>query len=235
MYKLVGMYSTWLAIALAAVGVYSTFGQDKPEGTAEGARVSGRAVAPVDSDVRRDARSQAASGATSLGLCDVARDPLAYSGKLVAIRGAVHIAFEDFQFSTASCDPRQIDSIWLQYGSGTRAQPTTWCCGNLTPRDSPLLNENAEFRKFHHDLTAQKHSKDCRLGGCYVYDVTATLAGRLDAVPTKLCPDGKSYCCPAGGFGHLGFACARLIIQSVSDVVPKVKPAPGHRSPTTGP
>jgi len=317
------MCSTWLAIVVGAIGVYAAFGQDKPDGTAEGVRISGRVVvaatkeplsggtvelrvwgatspvltaktspngefafnslpvqvyelqvsipgfkrrtlpvrrgvpggdiklgtlimevAPIEDpagpdlgslalaevpqelDVKRDIRAQAGNGAPLVGLCDVAREPLAYNGTLVAIRGAVRIAFEDFQISTALCDARQIDGIWLQYGSGPKAQPTTWCCGNLTPRDPPRLNEDAEFRRFDRYLTAQKHSKDCHLGDCYIYAVTATLAGRLDAVPTKLCPDGKSHCCPAGGFGHLGFACARLIIQSVSDVVPKLKPAP---------
>ena len=74
---------------------------------------------------------------------------------------------------------------------------------------------NNDLKKLDHYLTAQS------------YDVTATLTGRFDAVETVLCPDGKSRCPKNGGFGHFGLASARIVFQSVSDVLAKrpiVKP-----------
>ena len=78
--------------------------------------------------------------------------------------------------------------------------------------------QNQDFKRFHRYTTAQR--KGCRENNCNLYDVTATITGRFDSVPTTLCPDQKHQC-PAGnyGFGHMGFASARLVIQSVSEVV----------------
>jgi hypothetical protein len=92
----------------------------------------------------------------------------------------------------------------------------------MVPRDKLTLLRNADFRAFHRHLIAQKRTEGCYEGECYLYHVTATLTGRFDAVKTESCPgDRESHCCPGGGFGHLGFFCGRLVIQSVSDVVAK--------------
>jgi hypothetical protein len=152
--------------------------------------------------------------------CETAMDPDRFNGKIVTIRGRVKIAFEDFELSTTECKGREIDSIWLEYGKGPKKQPTIWCCGDLTPKDAQIvLIQNKEFRSFHRYLTAQRRTKGCYFGQCYLYSVTATLTGRLDAVPAVTCPVGTSQCPKQRGFGHFGMFTARLVIESVSDVV----------------
>src|SRR5437763_4462 len=68
-------------------------------------------------------------------LCELAQTSDRFNGKIVAVRGPVQIAFEDFSFSVAECGSRKVDGIWLEYGRGPKHQPTTWCCGDLTPSD----------------------------------------------------------------------------------------------------
>ncbi len=151
-------------------------------------------------------------------LCELASHPERYNKKIVSVRALVQIEFEDFSLSALDCAKRKIDKVWLEYGRGPKSQPTTSCCGDLTPRDSLRMLQNEDFRRFDRYLTETKHTEDCRGRECYLYDVTATLTGRLDAQKTEIGRNGFSHVCPAGGFGHFGIACARLVIQSVSNV-----------------
>jgi len=152
-------------------------------------------------------------------ICELLKTPEAFNGRIVSVHGRVGIAFEYFGLQAGDCLDKKIDLVWLEYGRGPKRQPTTWCCGDLTPRDSLRLMEDRSFREFHRYLTSQFKGKGCSEGECYSYEVTATLIGRLDAVPTVLCPDGRSQCPKDGGFGHFGVVPARLVIESVSDVV----------------
>ncbi len=152
-----------------------------------------------------------------VGVCDIVKEPELFNGKMITVRGRISIAFEDFELSAAHCAPPQgSDGIWLEYGKGPKRQPTTWCCGDMTPRDRMALVQNQDFRSFHRFLTAQRRVAGCYEGQCYVYDVTATITGRLDAVKPQVGRNGKSVC---DGFGHFGVFCARLVIQNVSEVV----------------
>jgi hypothetical protein len=99
--------------------------------------------------------------------------------------------------------------IWLEYGRGPKRQPTIWCCGDLASRDPIAVVQDASFKKFDRYLTAKTGRKNS-------YEVTATLTGRLDTAASS---DTSQRC--AGGFGHLGMACSRLVIQSVAEVVAK--------------
>jgi hypothetical protein len=151
-------------------------------------------------------------------VCEIARAPMAFHGKVVSVRAPIQIGFENFGLSVSECADKKLDFIWLEYGTGPKRQPTTWCCGDMVPRDSLVLVQDAQFRRFHRLLTAERKSKGCY--GCYLRQVTATITGRFDAVETRPCPgDGKSLCCGPSGFGHLGMACGRIVIRSVSDVV----------------
>lgn len=140
-----------------------------------------------------------AMGQTKRTVCEVLGSPALFTGKIVTLRGSIQIGFENFGLSASDCPEKKIDSLWLEYGRGPKRQPTTWCCGDMIPRDRLVLVQNSEFRRFHHYITAAKK-------GSYLYRVTATLTGRVDA--------GGSC-----GFGHLGAACARLVIGAVSEVV----------------
>jgi hypothetical protein len=173
-----------------------------------------------DDSAARSARSPSSPDQPSEpSLCDIVQAPELFAGKMVSIRARVLISFEDFEVSAAACHPKKIDSVWLEYGSGPKHQPTIWCCGDLTPRDPMRLVQSSEFRKFHRYLTAQAKERGCYGGECPLYRVTATLTGRFDAVPTETCPDGRSQCPKEGGFGHFGLSSARLVIRSVSNVV----------------
>jgi hypothetical protein len=155
-----------------------------------------------------------ASKSKPIPVCEVAERPDQFNSTIVSIRGLVLFGSEEFKFSAQECQNRKIDDIWLEYGRGPKNQPTTWCCGDPTPRDSLRLIEDRNFREFDRKLTAHKGREK------YLYDVTATLSGRFEAVP-PCAGDASARCCPGGGFGHFGFSCARLVIQAVSDVVAK--------------
>jgi hypothetical protein len=142
-------------------------------------------------------------------VCEVVRSPASFNGKIITLRGPIQIAFENFGLAAADCTDKKVDYLWLEYGRGPKRQPTTWCCGDMVPRDPLALVQNTEFHRFHHYITAVRKAKAC--SGCYLYRVTATLTGRFDAVE----PKPRALC----GFGHLGVACGRLVIGAVSDVV----------------
>jgi hypothetical protein len=142
-------------------------------------------------------------------VCEVVRTPALFNGKIITLRSPIQIAFEDFGLSVSECAEKKIDYVWLEYGKGPKRQPTIWCCGDMVPRDSLVLKQDREFRRFHHYITATKKAKGCY--DCYLYHVTATLTGRFDAVEREL----GALC----GFGHLGTACGHLVISAVSDVV----------------
>ncbi len=148
-----------------------------------------------------------------VSVCDIANQLEQMNGKILTVRSVVQFGFEDFELPTAGCTNAQIAGIWLEYGKGPKWQPTAWCCGDTTPRDSLSLLQNADFRSFHRFLTSQSRKRGCHENECLKYSVTASITGRLDAVsPT----DG--YCTNAG-YGHFGFFCARIVIARVSNVV----------------
>jgi hypothetical protein len=162
-----------------------------------------------------------------VNVCDVARNATKHDGKMIRVRSRVSIAFEDFKLSTDQCDEPKIRGIWLEYGRGPKKQPTTWCCGDITPQDRLVLVQDADFLRFDRYLTEQRRDPGCYEGQCYVYDVTATIIGRLDTAKAEACPSGKGLCC-TGGFGHFGFSCARLVIHQVSGISVERKVAPAR-------
>ena len=138
-------------------------------------------------------------------VCDIAKHPEQFNGRMVTVRSPVRIAFEDFELSAAKCEGAKIQGIWLQYGSGPKRQPTTWCCGDLTPRDPLAVTRNDDFNLFDRLLTAAGSKPN------YSEPVTATITGRIDA---------------AQGFGHFGLFGARLVIQRVSNVTAAARSSP---------
>jgi hypothetical protein len=163
-----------------------------------------------------------ASAPVTTTICELARSPERFDGKIVSLHAAILIGFERFEVAADECDGRLIDGVWLEYGKGPKRQPTTWCCGDPTPKGPMVLTQNEEFHKFHRDLIAQYKMAGCHEWDCPCFSITATLTGQFNAVKTEICPDGRSRC-PAGGaetgFGNHGDASARLVIQTVSEVV----------------
>src|SRR5579871_53380 len=72
---------------------------------------------------------------TRTTLCDLVTAPERFNGQIVSLNSRILIAFEDFELSARSCQGKKIDSVWLEYGRGPKRQPTTWCCGDIVPRD----------------------------------------------------------------------------------------------------
>jgi hypothetical protein len=149
--------------------------------------------------------------ADNVDVCEVLQHPQSFNGKMVSIRARIRIAFEDFEVDIPSCPQKVADGIWLEYGKGPKTQPTTWCCGDLTPRDQLGLIQDSSFRKFDSYVRAVRNGKP-------LYAVSAIVSGRFDTVSTTRCPDGDQQCPRNGGFGHLGLFASRLIIHSVSQV-----------------
>jgi hypothetical protein len=146
--------------------------------------------------------------------CELVKEPARLNGKVVSVRGRVLIGFENFRLDAGQCAGGRFGDLWLEYGRGPKRQPVTWCCGDLVPRDPLSVVQDQDFKTFHQRLTAQS-------GRRYVYQITATLTGRFDAVDTVTCPDGEHQCPKQSGFGHLAMSPFRLVIESVSDVVAK--------------
>jgi hypothetical protein len=122
---------------------------------------------------------------TDITLRGLTAHPVENNGKLVRTSGRVFIEFERFELCAES------NCIWLEYGSGPKTQPTTWCCGDLTPRDPLKLIQDSQFRRFDRSLRSQE-------------SLSATMTGRFDACESGPC------------FGHMGMSSkARLVIQSV--------------------
>ncbi len=160
------------------------------------------------------ARVQGQTPVMDASVCGILANPMAYDGRLVRARARVWIGFEDFTLRCEGSAAGQ-DYLWLEYGSGVKYQPTVWCCGDLTPRDPLKLVQDADFKRFHQLLTAQVKRRGCY--DCYLYEITATLTGRVDVAPQQRDANGRSHCV-GGGFGHFGFVCVRMVIASVRDV-----------------
>ena len=143
-------------------------------------------------------------------LCDIGERPADFDGKFVQVRARIIVDFEISVIEFPSCKARVIDGIWFEYGRGP-SQATLWCCGDLRFRGDVHVRLDDNFARFDRYVKARRNKKP-------LYAVTATMVGRLDAVPTETCRDGKHICPKGGGFGHFGMFSARLVLQSVSDV-----------------
>jgi hypothetical protein len=182
-----------------------------------------QAAAPVDTTV-----------------CDVVKKPQALNGQIVRIKGTVIAGLDEFVI-TDSTDPNcgyPVNAIWLAYPPGTKGkagpaamvivQPAKNFTGTLTPpaRAAVTLDKSGDrgkdFKQFD-SLLAQKHEKGADMClGCTRYTVTATLVGRLDGVAdATLKRDASGKIVGFGGFGNMNAYPARLVLESVSDVMPK--------------
>ncbi|MGB7266008.1 MAG: hypothetical protein WBC92_10885 [Terracidiphilus sp.] len=169
-------------------------------------------------------------------VCDVAKDPASFNGKMVRIKGTVVAGFDQFIIRDTT-DPNcgyQVDGIWLSYPEGTKGkagaaavmviQPARNFTGKYTPaaRTPVTLQKDKDFKQFD-SLLSQTHQKGADMClGCTRYEVTATVVGRLDSVAdASLKRDAAGKIVGFGGFGNMNAYPARLVLQSVTDVTPK--------------
>jgi len=144
--------------------------------------------------------------------CELAANPKKFDGKLIRIRAAVNVYFEDFSLSTPGCNSLQ--GIWLAFGgdvpgivasmvNDTFRQPGVNVKVNGI---SYAIKKDESFRRFYALISATHGNKPA-------YRATATLTGPFFAGSEQKSRDGRvSF----GGYGHLG-CCSLLLITEVSD------------------
>ncbi len=148
-----------------------------------------------------------------ISICDLKKNPMAYDGKSIRIRGFASLEFEDFSLNSMDC--RGWPWIWLLFG-GDVATPTKSTINDNERFPGTVLKFNGvrypllkdeEFHKFYKLITARHEMKS-------VYQVTATLTGTFFAIRERKDASGNTY---PSGFGHLG-CCHLFIITAVSAV-----------------
>jgi len=167
-------------------------------------------------------------------VCQILDNPQSFNGKIVRIKGAVAATFDQFVVKGADCGINVNKNIWLAYPEGLKAkagpavqlhvQPAHNFAGDVpaVERTPVTLDKNSKDFKQFDSLLATPYKKGGMCLGCNRYEVTATLVGRLDAVKdAKLTRDKSGKITGFGGFGHMNAYPARLVLQSVSDVVSK--------------
>jgi len=145
--------------------------------------------------------------------CDLAKNPKAFDGKLVRVRGAFSVHFEDFSLVIPNCEARQ--GIWLAFGGDVPGIVASSVNDTVRRPGSDIkvrgisfgIKKDDNFRKLY-ALIAARH------GGKPDYRVTATLTGMFFGEELR---NSKGAEVRFGGCGHLG-CCALLVIMQVSDV-----------------
>jgi hypothetical protein len=156
---------------------------------------------------------------TEATVCQILADPVSFNGKMVKVRGRVVTGFEFFDIQGQWCGGQSINGITLAYPEEA----------GLKPAPPFTLRRDAEFEGFQRTLT-EKVRKIGPLSYCYRYEVTATITGRLDGVEKAgIIQDSSGKVIAVQGFGHANRYRARLVIQSVSEVVAKdISPSCGR-------
>jgi hypothetical protein len=145
--------------------------------------------------------------------CDLAKNPKAFVGKLVRVRGTLSVHFEDFSLNIPHCDTSQ--GIWLAFGGDVPGLvPSTF--NDMVRRPGSDLRvdgvpygikKDANFWRLY-ALIAARH------GDKPDYTVTATLTGMFFGTEVR---DSNGKVLYFGGLGHM-ICCALLVITEVSDV-----------------
>jgi hypothetical protein len=162
-------------------------------------------------------------------VCEILKNPQSFNGKTVRVKGTVSAGFDQFVIKGADCG-QHVDSIWLSYPEGTKGkagpaailqlQPALNFAGSFTAvdRTSVQLEKNKDFKQFDSLLsTPAKVSGLCL--GCVRNEVNATMVGRLDGTRVELRRDASGKIVGISGFGNLNAYSARLVLESVSEVV----------------
>ena len=162
--------------------------------------------------------------------CDVLSRPMDFNGKTVRVSGTVQTGLDDFVLRAPGCAGTLLSSpqaIWIDYPRGThgKAGPAMRIALAVSGSTMPVpaaaaLDRGRDFERFDTALSAPLPARGLCLG-CAKTAVTATLTGRVDAVPVaRIVRSGARYS-SAPGFGSLNRYRVRLVLQSVSNVVEK--------------
>jgi len=161
-------------------------------------------------------------------VCEILKNPQAFNGKMVRVKGTVVAGFDEFVVKGTGCG-QKVNGIWLAYPEGTKGkagpaailqlQPAKNFAGTVAAveRAPVTLDKNKDFKQFDSLLSTPVKGGGMCLG-CVRYEVSATLVGRLDGAVPELKRDGKGRIVGISGFGNLNAYAARLVLQSVTDV-----------------
>jgi hypothetical protein len=149
----------------------------------------------------------------AVSLCDLLKDPKAYDGKQIQIRGKINLEFENFSIYDVDCNTWP--GVWLLYG-GDVSTPTksTVNDNHRTPGRNVKVNgieydlvKDVKLEEFSKAITANNKRRP-------IYRVTATLIGTFLSGRSK--EESKAKRMPNWpGYGHMG-CCYLFIIQQVS-------------------
>jgi hypothetical protein len=150
-----------------------------------------------------------------VSLCDLLKDPKAFSGTNIQIRGTIISEFEIFNIGDDSCSRSNRPGIWLMFGGDVDCPtPSTWNDVNR-PKGKNVKFDGVEyslvkdksFSKLHNAITLRRDKKS-------VYRITASLEGTFFAGDTEN---------TMPGYGHIG-CCYLFIIHKISQVEVQKKP-----------
>lgn len=166
-------------------------------------------------------------------VCAVMKNPTAFNGKMVRIKGTAVVGFDQFVLEDGNCG-QQVNGIWIAYPEGTKGKagplalvevgPAHNYAGTLPAAEAApvtLVHDKA-FKQFD-SLLAQTDAKGGGMClGCFKNHVQATLVGRLDAVADPIVRHNSAgKVTSLGGFGNLNGYPVRLVLESVADVTAK--------------
>jgi hypothetical protein len=166
----------------------------------------------------------------STTVCDILKNPVSFNNKMVSIKGTVSVGLDFFEVKDLSCG-LNINAIWISYPQKSKGkagppavvilQPARNFAGTVTAsnRIPVSLQKDGEFKKFDSLLSDAHDVGNGMCLGCINNDVSATLVGRIDAVANAEIVRSGGKITNIGGFGNMGGYPARLVLQSVSDVV----------------
>lgn len=145
--------------------------------------------------------------------CDLTRNPKAFDGKLIRVRGTLNVHFEDFSLGIRNCDSQQ--GIWLAFGGDVPGIVASLVNDSARKPGEDIkvngvsygIEKDENFRKLY-ALIAARHGDEPD------YRVTATLTGTFFAGEERKLANGQK---DFGGYGHLG-CCSLLVIAKISDV-----------------
>jgi hypothetical protein len=146
--------------------------------------------------------------------CELGKNPKAFDGRLVRVRGALSVHFEDFSLDISDCGTRQ--GIWLAFGGDVPGVvPST--ANDIVRRPVSDIKVNAVSYGINKDVNFWKLYAliAARHGDKRDYQVSATLMGMFFS--GEELRNSKGDALGFGGYGHLG-CCSLLAITQISDV-----------------
>lgn len=140
-------------------------------------------------------------------LCDLAAHPMDFNGQMIRVHGNLESTIETYVIAKPDCA-----AIPLEYPA------------SVTPKPSFSLQKNAALKKLEKMQRANSKQMQC-LGPCpkgpYYGPITATVIGRVDAVPASSIQGSPLQ---RRGFGDKRASAVRIVVQSYAEVEGHLRP-----------